>query len=258
MAERCIALGQYERAEGFLDEAQPIISREVDDPSLACRVHLTTATLWRHRGDRAKAQVHLDKALTRANALDGWRSSTDPHFVQAELALDDGNPALALAALERSMQSAQRSNHIERLAKALLLTGQVLADLGRVDQARASVAAAEGHLGPSTDLMSSALRGHVHGCVAAAAGRYTDAASAFRDAADAASGAGAVLLSIECREDLASVLYAADPTSDEACLLVASTAADRRRLGTPRPKPRARELDRIAPAQGAQHGRGDS
>jgi hypothetical protein len=196
--------------------------------------------------------------LTRANALDGWRSSTDPHFVQAELALDDGNPALALAALERSMQSAQRSNHIERLAKALLLTGQVLADLGRVDQARASVAAAEGHLGPSTDLMSSALRGHVHGCVAAAAGRYTDAASAFRDAADAASGAGAVLLSIECREDLASVLYAADPTSDEACLLVASTAADRRRLGTPRPKPRARELDRIAPAQGAQHGRGDS
>jgi non-specific serine/threonine protein kinase len=245
MAERHIASGEYERATARLEEAQPIVSREIDDAALACRVELTSSTLCRHQGHALGAQAHMDRALTWASSLDVWQSSMDPHLVQAELAVDRGDRHLALSALARSKASARRAKHVERLARVLLLEARVLADLGRLNEANATLAEAEEQLATSDDPTVRALLGHARGCVARADHRSADAVTSLRDAVDAATAAGAALLAVECKEDLALALHAADPADHLPVELVASATTERFRMGTPRPAPRAEELAKV-------------
>lgn len=166
MAERNIASGEHELAAARLDEAQPIVSREIDDATLACRVELTSATLWRHRGNAIRAQAHLDRALAWADGLERWRTSMDPYLVQAELAVDRGDAEAALHALERSKRLARQSNHTERLARALLLEARVLASVDRIDDADAAFLEAEELCRASHDPMFVALLAHARGCIA--------------------------------------------------------------------------------------------
>ena len=252
VAERHIASGEYERATTRLEEVQPIVSREIDDAWLACRVELTSATLWRHRGHAITAQAHLDRALAWASGLEGWRSSMDPYIVQAELAIDRGDRGSALVALARSKESARRAKHVERLARALLHESRVLAALGRLNEANASLAEAEEHLAATDDPMVRALLGHARGCVARADRRYADAVTSLRDAAGAATAAGALPFAVECNEELALALHAADPADHLPSELLASATAERLRMGTPRPAPRAEEFDKldVRPAKG--------
>ena len=119
MAERNVLSGDYEMAIARLDEAQPIISREIDDPTLACRVELTWATLWRHRGDLELAQSHVEHALAWAAGLKGWRTTLDPSLVQAEVAFDSGDTDRALDSIGVSLDQAREANHSQRLTRAL-------------------------------------------------------------------------------------------------------------------------------------------
>jgi predicted ATPase/class 3 adenylate cyclase len=245
MAERHIAGGDYERAVACLDEASPIVSRQIDDAALACRVEMTSATLWRHRGNSIKAQAHLDRSLAWASGLHGWRTSMDPYLVQAELAVDRGDTSGALRALEHSKASAREGNHLERIARASLVEARVLADIGRHDEAADALAASAAYFNHSDDRLSVALLAHAQGWIAHVAKRHDDAVAALTTAADAATAAGAVLLAIECNEDLALALYELDPTSDRPAQLVAAASDDRDRVGTPRPAPRAAALEHL-------------
>jgi tetratricopeptide (TPR) repeat protein len=238
MAERNIASGDYAMALERLEEAHPIVSREIDDPTLACRVELTSATLWRHRGDLERAQEHVESALMRAEGLKGWRTSMDPYLTQAEVALDAGNTEGALIAITRSVEQAREANHPERLARALVVEARVRAELGHVDAATDALTEAEKLWDQPNDPAVVALIRGARGRIALADSRVGEAATWFSEAADIAGTAGARLLSIENTEDLAAALWAADPSDDRAAKLLAEASHQREALGAPRPPAR--------------------
>jgi predicted ATPase/class 3 adenylate cyclase len=249
MAERHILSGDYDAAAARLEEAQPIVSREIDDATLACRVELTSATLWRHRGNAIKAQAHLDRALAWAGGLQGWRTSMDPFLVQAELAVDRGDMSAALEALECSDAFGRQANHAERVARASLLAARVLAELGRLDEAARHLRQASDYFGASEDPMYVALLAQSRGWIRFFEARYADAASEFEAALDAATTAQAGLLTVECMEDFSLAMWTHNSEPARAADLVAQATDERMRMGTPRPAPRAAALEMLIRAR---------
>ncbi len=242
LAERNVLSGDYDKAVARLDEAQPIISREIDDPTLACRVELTWATLWRHRGDLDLAQSHVEQALAWAAGLKGWRTTLDPSLVQAEVAFDSGDTDRALDSIGVSLDQAREANHSQRLTRALLFEARVLATMGDIEAAERSLAEAETLLGQTVDGMVLAQLDGVRGQIALVKADPARAAAMFERAVNAASLAGAALLSIECTEDLALALAEIDPSDDRVERLLADAEARRADLATPLPRMRQRPL----------------
>ena len=242
MAERNVLSGDYEMAIVRLDEAQPIISREIDDPTLACRVELTWATLWRHRGDLDLAQSHVEHALAWAAGLKGWRTTLDPSLVQAEVAFDSGDTDRALDSIAVSLDQAREANHSQRLTRALLFEARVLATIGDIEGAETSLAEAEALFGQSVDRMVLAQLDGVRGQIALVKADPAHAAEMFERAVNAASLAGAALLSIECSEDLALALAEVDPSDQRVARLRADAEARRAELDTPLPQKRQHPL----------------
>lgn len=242
MAAHHIARAEYEKAGTRLREALPIVSLEIDDASLACRVETTAGTLCRVKGDLRGADAHLERALARAARLGVWRSSMDPFLARAELEIAREDNDAALEALASSKNAARHANHAGRLLTALILESSVLLAAARLDDARRTLAEAETRIGAVHEPVLRAQLDHVRGRIALADGRPEDAVHALRAAERAADAAGIRLLAIECREDLALAWHSLNPADDAPRQLAAAAADERRRIGAPPPDARRREL----------------
>ena len=136
-ADLLIRRGEYAEAKDLLDEALPIVRRQLDDGLLRCRVELNLARLHRHRAELDVAQRHLDHALAATNLLRVWQTSLDPLVQQARVYEGRGDLEAALAALDAGERFAREGNHDVRLARSRLLRAQFMAGAGRVEEARA-------------------------------------------------------------------------------------------------------------------------
>ncbi len=107
-ADLLIRRGEYAEAKDLLDEALPIVRRQLDDGLLRCHVGLNLARLHRHRAELDIAQRHLDHALAATNLLRVWQTSLDPLVQQARVYEGRGDLEAALAALDAGEQFTAR------------------------------------------------------------------------------------------------------------------------------------------------------
>ena len=255
-ADLLIRRGEYAEAKDLLDEALPIVRRQLDDGLLRCRVELNLARLHRHRAELDVAQRHLDHALAATNLLRVWQTSLDPLVQQARVYEGRGDLEAALAALDAGERFAREGNHDVRLARSRLLRAQFLAGAGRAEEARAVLDDIAPWCRRSGLVEFDVLQHHTAGLVALAEG---DAATAIDELYRALSGGaerGEALATVERAEELATAVALAGRPQPAATLLGAASAA-RERLGTPR-TPARRAADRRAPRLAAVDARAPS
>jgi predicted ATPase/class 3 adenylate cyclase len=234
LAELHLERGSFDRAEAVLEEAIPIVTREIDDHVFRCKVSLALASLHRQRGMFAEAQAHLDRAVAMGRRLTSWKSSTDPYREQALWYFDVGDLDAADAELAMSEKQARQSGHAERLGRCLLVRAEVAALGGRVAEASAVIDEVSGHAAIGEVLALSTSLLHVRGRVAAARAADDVAADAFQRALVERLRRGHAVRAVESAEGLAGARARGDSTTSAAQLLGAVTA-ERARLGAPRP-----------------------
>jgi hypothetical protein len=217
----------------LLDEALPIVQREIDDEVFGCKVSLALASLHQQRGAYGLAQTFLDRALTMGARLTSSRSSTDPYREQAALDFVRGDFTAAIAQLVRSEEQARHSGHVERLRRCLILRAEL-------EALRGSLGAASRALEESIAIRSivvpviEASIDHVRGRIAAASSRQAEAEVAFRRAFLDRLERGYELRAVESAEGLASSSRPPEQATTAGRLLGAASA-ERIRLGAPRP-----------------------
>ncbi len=184
LGDAALARGDIVAARAYLEEALPIVTREVDGSNLTPRIHLLLGAVDRLQGQVGSARAHLERAQ-RAIAELGSRSRelADAERLRAELALLDGDRVTARAALQASIEVARHTNYRERTARALRLLARIdLAD-GRPEVAEAMLAEAAAEVGDeATPELTARLVG-ARGEVELARGNAADAVSLLHEAA---------------------------------------------------------------------------
>jgi predicted ATPase/class 3 adenylate cyclase len=232
LAELYTTRGEYVRARSALDEAIPIVSREIDDRIFACKVELALAEVDRHHGEYKSAQLHLRRSLEAGRRLTDWKSSTDPFRAHAELLIDLGDLDQALRQLDESERHARDARHTERLCRTLLLREEVLAMSGRSTTSVPDEVVALCALIVSPAI--AATLDHLRGRVALESGENREAVAHLTQAMGARIEAGHALSAVETAEQLSRALTALGHT-EVATRLLAAADAERAQLGTPVP-----------------------
>jgi len=127
------------------------MARRIASPLRTGHALVMIADCLRQLGRVTEARVRLDEALEMMSRFPGtaigWAVS-----VAGELALDEGNDLEALRWFEKAEEDARQSEMVEYLATSLRKQAQVLARVGRIDDAQrkigAALALAEAHHNP--------------------------------------------------------------------------------------------------------------
>ncbi len=142
-AEALIAANQPGRAEALLSTSAAAVATALADRPEMIEALRVRALLARARGARAAARHLLDQAQAQADANggDAHPSTLEVSSVRAAMALEDRQPAVALAACQRALTAArlwaidkERSSDVGRV---LSLRARIHAALGQGDQSAA-------------------------------------------------------------------------------------------------------------------------
>ena len=182
LAELSIGHGEFDAARAHLDEAAPIVSREIDDPAATTRVRLVLSTLLRLRGSFDAARASLDQALAAAKRLGRDKELCDAHQAIGDLAFDRGESHEADLAYQLSLQLARRAHSNVRIARALRSLGELWIEQGEPERSRPVLEeslALSHELGTEVQIASSR---HSLGLCALAEGNASEALELFRQA----------------------------------------------------------------------------
>jgi predicted ATPase/Tfp pilus assembly protein PilF len=238
LAELSIGHGEFDAARAHLDEAAPIVSREIDDPAATTRVRLALSTLLRLEGSFDAARASLDQGLTAAKRLGREKELCDAHQAIGDLAFDRGENHEANLAYQHSLQLARNAHSNVRIARALRSLGELWIEQGQPERSRPvleeSLALSHG-LGTEVQIASS---WHSLGLCALGEGDVAGALDLLRQALSTRIQQSHRVEAAATLEALGRAhLHAGEPAS--AAFAFGAADGLRRALGAPLPPARA-------------------
>ena len=192
-----LSRGRWADAEAELLKAVDAYARS--RPSLTPDPLVWLAELRRRQGRSAEAAELLDRAGDTPAA----------QLCRGRLALDQGDPLIAVELAERFLRQVSHDRRLERAPALELL---VRARVARSDLAEAASVAADLqalHALLRTPSLAASVA-YAHGIVEACRGNHDSARPLLEDAADTYERAGAVFEALTTRTDLAATLLALD------------------------------------------------
>ena len=186
---------------------------------------------------RSRAGAEPRRACTRlGGGSQGLADDTRPvtRASRGRIRLGRHRPSTRLD--RREPRPGTRGQSLSTPDARLLFEARVLATIGDIEGAEAALAEAEALFGQSVDHMVLAQLDGVRGQIALVNADPAHAAEMFERAVNAASLAGAALLSIECTEDLALALAELDPSDERVrgCVRTPKLAEQRSTLPCPK------------------------
>jgi DNA-binding CsgD family transcriptional regulator/tetratricopeptide (TPR) repeat protein len=202
------------------------------------------------RGRLDDARRRLDESLAVGRRVDAASYLLTPMWVLAEVELQAGNPAAAVALCEEAMALAQSSGQWAMFIPAVVPGTRSLIAALRPDDAERWLSAAREHLAPWASVAGPALS-HAEGLVRLAAGSTSAAREALERAARGWADRGRVWESNWAKLDLAQTLIRLNRAADAVAIL-ADVRAKATSLGSEPLLARADELTRATRGRGLE------